>query len=63
MESLSLADDQDMPESKPLKFESDSEPEVMVPPRKAARKRKVESSCDEDDMGLDIISKGPKQPI
>lgn len=51
MESLSL-DDHEMPESKPLKLDSESEPEVMV--RNPRKKRKVESSCDEDDMGLDI---------
>jgi len=58
MESLSL-DDNEMPESKPLKLESDSEPEVITRQTGRKKQRKFESSCDEDDEGLDV-SKGPK---
>ena len=63
IESLSL-NDVEMPEMKPLKLESESEPELMVPARLAGRKkRKVESSCDEMDMMELDVKQGPLQSV
>lgn len=63
IESLSL-NDVEMPEMKPLKLESESEPEFMVPARLAGRKkRKVESSCDEMDMMELDVKQGPQKPV
>jgi hypothetical protein len=60
---LSL-NDVEMPESKSLKLESESEPELMVPARLAGRKkRKVESSCDEMDMMELDVKQGPLQSV
>lgn len=63
IESLSL-NDAEMAESKPLKLETESEPELMVPARVAGRKkRKVESSCDEMDMMELDVKQPPQKPV